>query len=178
MGYDVVIRTPQVVFEQLVKMVEDSLNKVNAALELPADLSILFYYSTPVEFTTQVGSLPEDSKYPFVFVNSVKTEFVQSLPTGEVWDVPDIVIATKSDALWTREQRDELNFKPILNPILVGLSKALQISRYTEVMREGKATAHYFYGAENGNGYTAHSFNQAIDAWQISNLRLRITKQC
>lgn len=171
-------RKPQDVFPGLIKLIEDSVNRENGTFGTPEATKILFYFSTPIEFVTLVGSLSEDTKYPFIYVNSVRTEHVERTPTGCVWSVPEILIGTLTDSNFSREQRDEINFKPILDPIYLAFRQQLNLSRYIEVVKEGKAQPHYFYGDQSSNGYLSHKFNQPIDVWQIQNMQIRITKQC
>ena len=166
-------RTPQWLFNKMIPLVQDRIRASTGK-----DMRILFYYSTPLEFIEQVGSLPEDSKYPFLFINSIRSRMIEETSSGWVWDLPDIVLAAKSKADWIREQRDRYNFKPILNPVLNELRSMWELSRYMNVTRKPTYTPHYFYGVPGENGYESHRFNQAIDAWQINNLQITITKQC
>ena len=55
----------------------------------------------------------------------------------DIWTVKDIVIATLSDINWTREKRDEMNFRPILIPILQEFERWLMFDRDISIYKKG-----------------------------------------
>ena len=112
---------------------------------------------------------------------SQNEDIVNSIQTSEkegIWVIKDIVIATMSDKNWTREKRDELNFKPILIPILQEFFRLLMFDRDLSVYQTGETIFHYFYGETGLNGYEAQKFTQAVDAIQLKNFQFKMSKNC
>ena len=134
---------------------------------------IKFYYSTPVEFINIVGKESIREKLPFFFVNSMN-----STEKDDIWTIKDIVIATLSDTNWTREKRDELNFRPILIPILKEFERILMFDRDISIFSKGETYFHYFYGETGLIGYDGQNFTQPVDAIQLKNFKIRMSKNC
>ena len=106
----------QISMERVVGLIANNMDEKMKLREGYIDgspFTIRFYHSTPIEFVSVVGKESNKDKLPFFFVNSIQTSEKEG-----IWVIKDIVIATMSDKNWTREKRDELNFKPILIPIL------------------------------------------------------------
>lgn len=134
---------------------------------------IKFYYSTPIEFINIVGKEDTNEKLPFFFVNSMSATEKQ-----DIWTVKDIVIATLSDINWTREKRDEINFRPILIPILQEFERWLMFDRDISIYKKGDTYFHYFYGETGLIGYDGQNFTQPVDAIQLKNFQIRMSKNC
>jgi hypothetical protein len=105
--------------------------------------------------------------------------------TGQGYEIPDvnILICANTDNTWSMEERDENNFKPILLPIYEELM--LQIRREKKFGMPGEAkTRHkriirpYWGGGDVNGADTGNLFKQKVDAIQIRNLKLTVSRSC
>lgn len=166
----------QISMERVVGLIANNMDekmKLRECYIEGSPFTIRFYHSTPIEFVSVVGKESNKDKLPFFFVNSIQTS-----EKDGIWVIKDIVIATMSDKNWTREKRDELNFKPILIPILQEFFRLLMFDRDLSVYQTGETIFHYFYGETGLNGYEAQKFTQAVDAIQLKNFQFKMSKNC
>lgn len=95
---------------------------------------------------------------------------------------PRIIIACLTKDTYTREQRQELTFKPILWPIAEEFDRQLQKSGVlgTSITAVGTTTERPFWGAEALYGSNGNILDAMLDCIEISNkeLSIRLTQQC
>lgn len=92
---------------------------------------------------------------------------------------PRIVIAWQTQQGYTREQRDELSFKPILLPIYDEFMRQLKSSPYliSNYLRPGERTMRPFWGREGLYGNEGNIFNDFLDCIEIRNIELTIRQR-
>lgn len=92
---------------------------------------------------------------------------------------PRIVIAWQTKQEYTREQRDELSFKPILLPIYDEFMTQLKSSAYfvTNYQQPGERVMRPFWGREGLYGNEGNIFNDYLDCIEIRNIELQIRQR-
>jgi len=161
------------------KLIQDELEKVVAKVQTELMLdNLTFECSTVNEFLAILANKKTPiAKYPFFFVNAQGIEYHDSR-TDVIVSVPDIVIATYSDSKWSRRERDEQSFKPILNRIYEVFEDKLNRDRNLDITTYGKRINHYFYGKTGLNGYEEGIYPDHVDAIQLRNFQFRIKNNC
>ena len=159
-------------------LIQDELCRVveNVRKQLGFD-NITFQYSTMTEFIQLLTTIKDgNKKYPFFFVHSIGVDYDNS-NFDTIVTISDILIAGDSKAKWTREERDDETFKPILNPIYNTFLDKLRRDRNVEIVKRGNITNHYFYGDTGVEGYDGAKFPDHVDVIQLKNFQFRLLKQ-
>ena len=117
-------------------------------------------------------------KYPLIIILEDFTEKPAGLGYQSIIS-PRIIIANLTQETYTREQRDELNFKPVLDPICDEFLNQLQYNPYFfyTTRKKPQRTNRAFWGTAGITGNTANSFNDKLDCIELNpDLTVRIQR--
>lgn len=162
----------------VMKMVVDRVNTAD-----PIGKSVYYMFGHPLEITARLQEMSKNpskpDKYPlialFTDIAIVNDKLVGFYGAAKF----SMVIATITKQTYTAEQRKEINFKPVLQPIKEELIN--QISRhaqftnrdeliYTEIER-------YYWGRNGLYGNTGNIFNDFIDCIELQNISVNVLKK-
>ena len=155
----------------------DSLNMIAEMAKENCQLdNIMFSQSGQQEFRnllTLKSGVDKLSPYPFVFINETTVSEVstKSMNDKQV-KIGEIVIATISTAQppLSATDRDIRLFDKILNPYLKEFMRILKMGHAGVVLLEqGDINKKSYYRDDDGN-----VFDDAVSAYQLTNLKLRI----
>lgn len=138
--------------------------------------NLMFSQSGKQEFLDTLDkkvSSDQLSAYPFVFINesTISEVGTKSLNDKQV-KIGEIVIATcsKSTPPLTADERDVKLFDKILNPFTYEFMRILRAGHAGIMLMEvGDKNKKSYYKGDDGN-----TFKDAVSAYQITNLKIRI----
>lgn len=168
--FEIVVQATQTNILSYLKTVDSSIQRVH------------FQYGHPKMVIDALKSLatPQANqflKYPLIAVFEDFPE--RSVIEGLDIITPKIIIAWKTQAHYTREQRDTLNFKPILNPLTDEFVLQLRRSPYfsTNYKKVGERIARPFWGKEGLYGNEGNVFDDMLDCIELRGFELTIRHQ-
>ncbi len=175
----------QDVFASIVAKVSTEMLPTLQAL-YPQITGVHFQYGTGFEIIQTLDQMTlNDSnvdKYPLICLFlDVNEEFATE--AGIYSTIPTLRVAICNDtkAEFKAPQRDAMNFKPILTPIYQCLLRQMQVSG--AFMFDGLGFRHdakrnYFWGRESVYGKEGATFNDKLDAIEITFRDLKIYSTC
>lgn len=157
-------------------LLRESINLIACMAQENCGLDNLLYYQSGksefLDILAQKVAKDEFSAYPFVYVNegTISEVGTKSLNDKQV-KIGEIVIATLTIPTYSSKDRDDLVFEPILTPFTTEFMRILRAGHAgIMLMEQGDLNKKSYYGREeNGN-----PFKDAVDAYQITNLKIRI----
>lgn len=145
----------------------------------PKITRIHFQYGHPLTVLRELTKLtkPLDAQYTRFPLIAVFEDIVpQGIGKGLSVITPKVIIANPTKKEYSREDREQLNFGPILRPIAEAWMAQLKGTgmfwySYTET---GSMIERPFWGREGLYGNTANIFNDELDCIEISGLALTV----
>lgn len=147
--------------------------------------SLKFHHSSKTEWLTYlrslIGSGDENMTYPFMFLNANGVTYSSDRKTV---NIADLVFVNVSDVKYDAKNKDDYSMKPILWNLVEFFINAIKDNgnevSFTQMNNQDyKISPIYSYGTIEMQGDSKHdTYNSAIDAIQITNLNLKISKTC
>lgn len=138
---------------------------------------ITMYLGNPLEIN-QIRRNESDlreTKFPAIFM-FFDIEEDHTILTGNYTISPTFAIVNQTEKSYIAEQRDELNFKPVLLPIYENFIKAIKYSGYFNNVNnvDHRKANLYFYGSDENQS----EFDGNMDAIRLDLIDLEIKKTC
>lgn len=144
-------------------------------------IELFFDYGLVSQVTRSVHANPDN--FPLLWLVFNFDENITGNPAEFLNTSIQLLIMTPTENTYSMDQRDTINFKPILFPIyqelLRQIRSAVEFGKPSETdLKHTRTIRPYWGGGDLGGTDTDNLFKKYVDAVHIRNLNLRVKREC